>query len=214
MPLRKNEVSLLAILPADQHQQREGQPHHQYNDHEAGRPRRDEPPREPPQVRLGAAEKIIMSRGLSRDPDPFERTHYAATMLQKLKRSAQLGHKYYLWDLPRYFLDRRTLQLPLRDPGVFVNPFREFSRRVYSSLDLPPRYQESLRLLEAAGVRLAMPRGRLEALLGSWWTTHQLHGDVIECGSFGRHRAIVGAAGQASSVSESCPHAGYLPRFP
>ncbi len=138
-----------------------------------------------------------MSERPSRDPDPFEKDHYADTMRQKLKRSTQLGSKYYLWDLPRYFLDRRRLQLPLRDLGVIVNPFREFSQGVYSSLELPPGYQESLQLLEGAGVRLALPRGRLEALLGAWWTTHQVHGDVIECGSFrGATALLLGLLGK------------------
>ena len=72
--------------------------------------------------------KDIMSRGLSRDPDPFERTHYPAHNAAKTEEIVQLGHKYYLRDLPRYFLYRPTLQLPLRDPGVFVNPFREFAQ--------------------------------------------------------------------------------------
>jgi hypothetical protein len=76
------------------------------------------------------------------------------------------------------------LKLPTGDFGVLLNPLREFHRRAYHGFDLPPRFRESLRLLSAAGVRLTMPPRRLEGLLGAWWATRDVPGDVIECGSF------------------------------
>ena len=120
----------------------------------------------------------------SRNPDLFDNRHYAGTFFKKLERSIYLGPKYFLWDLPTYFFDRRALHLPLRDSRVFLNPIREFKRRVYHNFDLPPGYADALRLLAATKVRLTMPRERLEALIGAWWTTNEVPGELIECGSF------------------------------
>jgi Macrocin-O-methyltransferase (TylF) len=114
----------------------------------------------------------------------FDNGHYANTFFKKVERSLQLGPKYFLWDLPTYFLDRMTLRLPLRDSRVFMNPVREFRRRVYWRFDLPPGYEEALRLLAKARIRLTMPQTRLEALVGAWWATNKVPGQVIECGSF------------------------------
>ena len=114
----------------------------------------------------------------------FDDGHYASTFFQKVERSLHLGPKYFLWDLPTYFLDRLTLHLPLRDSRVFINPFREFRQRIYWSFDLPPRYEEALQLLATAGIQLTMPQARLEALIGAWWATDHVPGEIIECGSF------------------------------
>src|SRR5262249_43305585 len=38
--------------------------------------------------------------------------------------------------------------------------------------------------LRDAGVRLTIPRNRLEGLLGVWWSTRDVPGDTIECGSY------------------------------
>lgn len=120
----------------------------------------------------------------SYEPNVFDKSHYAASLYQKFKRSLQLGPKYYLWDLPRYFRDRRALNLPLKDFRVLLNPLREICRGSDCKFPLPPGYQDALRRLQEAGIRLTMPRERLEALLGAWWSTRDVSGDVIECGSF------------------------------
>jgi hypothetical protein len=129
-------------------------------------------------------EEPIVPEKPSVGPDVFDDSHHACTLIKKLERSLHLGPKYFLWDLPTYFFDRNALHLPLNDFGVFSNPIREFKRRVYRNFDLPPGYQEALRLLEVAGVRLTMPRERLEAMIGAWWATDEVPGEVIECGSF------------------------------
>ena len=92
------------------------------------------------------------------DPGVFDDSHYASTLFKKLERSLHLGPKYFLWDLPGYFFDRMALHLPLLDFRVFLNPIGEFKRHVYRTFDLPPGYQEALRLLAATDIRLTMPR--------------------------------------------------------
>ncbi|NQT16606.1 MAG: class I SAM-dependent methyltransferase [Planctomycetes bacterium] len=114
----------------------------------------------------------------------FDDEHYASTTWQKIKRSLQLGTKYYLWDLPRYFRHRRTAGLPMYDWATLRNPLREFYPKVGQSYELPDGYDEGLRLLDHAGIRLTMPQLRLEALVGAWWTTRNVPGEVIECGAY------------------------------
>jgi hypothetical protein len=114
----------------------------------------------------------------------FDRGHYAATTLQKLKRSLQLGPLYFLWQLPRYFLHRRRLRLPVADVAVCLNPLREFRRTAYTSFPLPPGYQDALEQFDAAGLRFTIPPLRLHALVSAWWETRGVPGDVIECGSY------------------------------
>jgi len=114
----------------------------------------------------------------------FDHSHYTSAILQKIGRSLQLGPRYYALELPRYLLHRKALRLPIWDWNAFFNPLREFSRKTYHPLPLPPGYSEALHLLQEAGVRLTMPQGRLEALLGVWWQVREVTGDVIECGSY------------------------------
>jgi hypothetical protein len=125
-----------------------------------------------------------MTDECSIDPDVFDDAHYANTFFKKVERSLHLGPKYFIWDLPTYFFDRLALQLPLRDFRVFFNPVREIKQRVYRRFELPSGYQEALRLLAAEEIRLTMPRARLEAMIGAWWATAEVPGQVIECGSF------------------------------
>jgi len=117
-------------------------------------------------------------------PALFDDAHYARTFSKKISRSIHLGPKYFLWDLPAYFLDRLALHLPLADFSVFLNPAREFWQSVYHQFAPPPRYEEALYLLAVNGIRLTMPQHRLEAMVGAWWATIAVRGDVIECGSF------------------------------
>lgn len=117
-------------------------------------------------------------------PRCFDRDHYAATVLQKLKRSLQLAPGYYLWQLPRYFLHRGRLNLPLADVAACFNPLREFRRTVFTSFPLPPGYQSALEQFEAVGIRFTIPPIRLQGVVGSWWVTRAIPGVVIECGSY------------------------------
>lgn len=117
-------------------------------------------------------------------PRCFDHDHYAATALQKIKRSLQLGPTYFLWQLPRYFLHRRRLKLPIADVVACLNPLREFRQTAYTSFPLPPGYQSALERFDAAGLRFTIPPLRLHALVGAWWEARRVPGDVIECGSY------------------------------
>lgn len=117
-------------------------------------------------------------------PRCFDRGHYAASALQKLKRSLQLAPTYYLWQLPRYFLHRSQLKLPVADVAACLNPLREFRRTADTSFPLPPDYQAALEQFDAAGVRFSLPPLRLQALVGAWWQSRAVPGVVIECGSY------------------------------
>lgn len=116
--------------------------------------------------------------------DLFDTTIYAATLGQRIRRGIELGPKYYLVDLPRYFLRRRRLGLPVSDLGVLWNPVRSFQNGTYQKVPLPPRYGEALGLLRAAGVRFDNQQTRIEALAGTWWQTRDVPGEVIECGAY------------------------------
>jgi hypothetical protein len=116
--------------------------------------------------------------------DVFDKSHHASTVFQKLKRSLELGPKYYALDLPRYLGGRRSLNLRPWDWKALFSPIREFRSRPATRLPLPPGYPEALERLREAGVRLTIPRNRLEGLLGVWWSTRDLPGDTIECGCY------------------------------
>ena len=53
-----------------------------------------------------------MSQTLTTMIDPFDKSHHACTLSQMLKRSLELGPKYYCWDLPRYFVERGDSDFP------------------------------------------------------------------------------------------------------
>jgi hypothetical protein len=136
--------------------------------------------------------------------DVFDEGHYASTVWQKLKRAIQLGPKYYAFDLPRYLRNRRAIGLPWWDARAFFNPLREFRRKTYHSLPLPPGYPDALRQLHDTGVRLTMPRGRLEALLGVWWSARDVPGDVIECGAYrGATSLLIALLGRMHTLSQN-----------
>jgi Macrocin-O-methyltransferase (TylF) len=136
--------------------------------------------------------------------DVFDGSHYSSTPLEKFKRSLQLGPKYYSLDLPRYFLSRRVLRLPVWDLKAFLNPLREFRRKTYQRLPLPPGYPDALGRLRDAGVRLTMPQGRLEALLSAWWAVGAVSGQVIECGSYrGATALLIAVLGKMNQVPQA-----------
>jgi hypothetical protein len=143
--------------------------------------------------------------------DIFDASHYSSTPLEKLKRSAQLGPKYYALDLPRYYLSRRALKLPVGDWKALLNPFREFRRKTYRTFPLPPGYPAALQDLQDAGVRLTMPQGRLEALLGAWWTAREVPGHVIECGSYRGATALLIA--RLGHINQLCQRVLMLDTF-
>lgn len=114
----------------------------------------------------------------------YDTAHYATSLRQRLRRGLELGPKYYLVDLPRYAQQRRKLGLPVLDVGALWSPLRSFLGKVYVDHPLPPRYADALALLDHAGVKLANPRARTEALVAMWWQTREVAGDAIECGAY------------------------------
>ncbi len=124
----------------------------------------------------------------------FDSSHYASTVGEKARRAAQLAGRYYLSAVPRYLAARRRAGLGGWDAGALGSPLRELVRRRYDHHALPPGYPEVLGELHAAGVRITMPRVRLEGLLGVWWTTRDVAGDVIECGAYEGGTALCVAA--------------------
>jgi hypothetical protein len=116
--------------------------------------------------------------------DVFDKSHHASSVFQKLRRSLELGPKYYALDLPRYLRGRRSLNLRPWDWKALVSPIREFRSKPTIQLPLPPGYPQALERLHEAGASLTIPRNRLEGLLGVWWSTRVLPGDTIECGSY------------------------------
>ncbi len=135
----------------------------------------------------------------------FDGKHYAATLKQKLIRSLQLGPKYYLWDLPRYFAFRRSVGLRAWDGATLLNPFREFSRRINQPFDMPPGYRTAFQKLREVGVRVALPQIRLMGLLSVWWACRTVPGDVIECGSYqGATGLLLALLGRANSLEQNC----------
>jgi hypothetical protein len=125
-----------------------------------------------------------MSHAAGALPLVFDDSHHAATLPRKLWRALQLGPKYYLWDLPRYFAHRRRRQLPLWDVAALTNPLREFRPRCPAPAVLPPQYEAALARFAEVGICLTIPRERLGKLLQVWWQTRTVQGDVIECGAY------------------------------
>jgi hypothetical protein len=134
----------------------------------------------------------------------FDDGHYASTLGQKIKRSFQLGPKYYSFDIPRYLLGRRALKLPVFDWDALWSPLREFGQKRVNELPLPNGYPEVLGRLRDAGVRLTIPRHRLEGLLTIWWSTREVRGDVIECGSYrGATALLLALLGKINQIDQA-----------
>ncbi len=133
----------------------------------------------------------------------FDDSEYAATLGRKLIRALQLGPKYYALDLPRYFLHRRRLGLPIADWKAFWNPAHSFRKGPWVKLPLPPGYEAALLQLHESGVRFSLPRNRLEALLGVWWSCHGAAGDAIECGAFrGATSLLIALLGKFNALNQ------------
>jgi hypothetical protein len=135
--------------------------------------------------------------------DLFAADHYATTLGQRVRRSFELGPKYYLFDVPRYLQQRRKLELPVTDWHVLWNPVRSFRNTTYLQLPLPPHYDEALDQLQRAGVRFNNPRARTEALVGLWWQVRDVTGDVIECGAYrGATSLLLAVLGRLNDLSQ------------
>jgi len=114
---------------------------------------------------------------------PFSTDHYAVGFVAKLRRALGAGPAYYLWHLPRYLRHRRRLGLAW-DASAWTLPWREFRPVRHHRLLPPPAYGELLAALAEAGVEVCLPPLRFEALAAAWWSTRDVAGDVIECGSY------------------------------
>lgn len=133
----------------------------------------------------------------------FDTTNYASGLREKLRRSFELGPKYYLVDVPRYVNQRRKLGLPVLDVGALWNPIRSFRGAKYVELPLPPRFSDAVAELYAAGVRFDNPPARTEALVSMWWDVHDLKGDVIECGAYrGATSLLLAVLGKLHGVQQ------------
>jgi len=135
--------------------------------------------------------------------DVYDSSLYASSGFQKLKRSLELSGKYYLIDVPRYFRQRRQLQLPGVDFAVVGNPLREFHLQAYHELPLPPAFEAALALSYDAGVRFSLPPVRLEAVAAAWWASHDSPGDAIECGAYrGATSLLLATLGRLHNIQQ------------
>jgi hypothetical protein len=133
----------------------------------------------------------------------FDDSHHAATLPRKCWRALQLGPKYYLWDLPRYFAHRGRRGLPLWDPRALTNPLREFRPQAPPADALPPAYEQALARFAEVGIQLTIPRQRLGKLLQVWWQTRVVPGDFIECGAYrGATSLLIALLGRLHGVAQ------------
>lgn len=140
---------------------------------------------------------------MTKKTNVFESGKYAQGMRQKLRRSFELGPKYYFVDVPRYVNQRRKLGLPLLDLGALWNPVRSLRGVQYAKFPLPPHYAEALAELEAAGVRFDNPPARIEALVSLWWDARLAPGDAIECGAYrGATSLLLATLGKLNDVAQ------------
>jgi hypothetical protein len=152
------------------------------------------------------------------DTDAFDTSHHAASLRQKMVRALQLGSRYYLLDLPRYFSHRRALGHRPCDSGAWVSPLREFFPRLRRGWPAPPHLREALGLCAEAGVRLTIPPHRLAGLVGAWWQARGVPGDVLECGAYrGATSLLLAVLARLNGVNKATimldtfsgiPHAG------
>lgn len=114
---------------------------------------------------------------------PFTTKYYSSSLGAKIVRALGAGPSYYLQALPRYLARRRQLGLGW-DPAAWITPLKEFRPARHHHLPKPPQYDEALALVAGAGVSLALPAMRFEAVASVWWSVRQVPGEVIECGAF------------------------------
>lgn len=115
----------------------------------------------------------------------FDRSNYASSAAEKALRTLQLGPKYYLIDLPRYFVHRARSGLSPFDARAIVNPLFEYARTGRAGpFPTPPGREAAFAALRDAGVRVNLPPLRFDAVAAAWWASRTASGDVIECGSY------------------------------
>lgn len=117
-------------------------------------------------------------------PSVYSDELYANSFARRVRRSAEIGWRYYLWSLPRYLALRWSLGLSPFDAESVINPVREFFDRKQKAARPPCGYDEALGRLGVVGMRLTLPPSRVIALLNCWAAVGELPGDVIECGSY------------------------------
>lgn len=117
-------------------------------------------------------------------PNAYSDEFYANGLPRRLRRAVELGWRYYVWDFPRYCLQRRRAGLNALDLQAALNPMMEFFSRKQRHVGPPAGYDAALGTLQAAGVRLTLPPARIVALLKCWESTREIQGQTIECGSF------------------------------
>jgi hypothetical protein len=133
----------------------------------------------------------------------FATDHYAAGIGQRVRRSFELGPRYYLVDIPRYLRQRRRLDLPVLDWRALWNPVRSFRPEVYVDLPAPPRYVEALDLMRRAGVQFSNTPRRIGTLSALWWDARTAEGDVIECGAYrGATSLLLAVLGKLNGVAQ------------
>jgi hypothetical protein len=149
----------------------------------------------PPDTRHGIAEA---------PPPVFDATHYARSGWAKLVRSLQLGPAYYGSYLPRYLWNRLAAGISPWDWQAVWNPLREFYPAGWRRFELPDRYDEALRLLDAGGVQLTLPPVRIAGLALAWWGSRASTGDVIECGAYrGATSLLIAVLGRLNEVPQT-----------
>lgn len=135
--------------------------------------------------------------------DAFDTSNYAAGFGEKVRRSFELGPKYYFLDVPRYWLQRRKRGLPVLDLGALWNPVRSVRHETYVSLPLPPKYSEAVELVAQAGIRFDNPPARTAALASMWWDTRAVAGHAIECGAYrGATSLLLAVLGKLHDVKQ------------
>jgi len=136
--------------------------------------------------------------------EPFDSAYYAKGWGRKVLRALQLAPRYYLWDLPRYLRQRRAVGLSVWDPATFWNPMREIRPKLVAALELPDGSEEVVRQIAAAGLRFTLPRARVLGVAAAWWAARNVHGDVMECGSYrGATALFLAVLGRLNNVSQS-----------
>lgn len=133
----------------------------------------------------------------------FDTENYAQTFGEKIKRSLQLGPKYYLFDIPKYYFFRKKIGLNFFDYRALVIPLKEIIRREYHNFEVPDKYDEALKLFEDASITFALPELRLKAVACLWWKTRNIPGDVIEFGAYrGATSLFLALLGRLNSINQ------------
>jgi hypothetical protein len=123
----------------------------------------------------------------------FHTDHYAGTTSEKLMRSFELGPRYYLRDVPRYWNERRSIvaKSTSHDWEVLWNPLAEFGFLSNEPLAPPPLLDEVMDQLHDLGFAIALKPERFIAICTQWWQAARGDALVIELGS---HQGATGLA--------------------